>query len=139
MKPISFKVILGLGFFLFASCVSAQSGADALVGRYEFSSGTLPRDVFLSVTISREAGELTFGLMAGHPDAHGAAPDGGGTGIIGPDGAFRFSYEDSFSNKGTGTFKRIARGYALSIHIDDVRDSRCMPFYGEFILQRVSK
>jgi hypothetical protein len=114
----------------------ATLAGNNLLGHYKYSSGSERNDIWLSVTISREAGELTFELLAGHPDAHGAAPDGGGTGTIGPDGAFRFSYADGFLNKGTGTFKRTARGYALSIHIDEVRDSRCMPFYGDFILQR---
>jgi len=53
------------------------------------------------------------------------------------DGVLYFDYEDSFSNKGTGTFRPLAKGgYALSIHITDVRDSRCLTFYGDVTLQR---
>ena len=115
------------------------AAGDELIGEYKYSSGSGPNDILLSVTIARESGELIFSLSAAHPDAHGAAPDGSGLANIGPDGTLRFSYTDSFENKGTGTFKRTARGYALSIHIDKVNDARCLPFYGDFILQPVHK
>ncbi len=76
--------------------------------------------------------------MAAHPDAHGAAPDGDGEGRIDRDGVLRFTYEDSFFNKGTGTFRRTKKGYLLSIQIDHVEDSRCLVFYGEHTFQRES-
>ena len=74
--------------------------------------------------------------MAAHPDAHGAAPDGDGEGRIDRDGVLRFTYEDSFFNKGTGTFRHTKKGYLLSIQVDHVEDSRCLVFYGEHTLQR---
>jgi hypothetical protein len=119
--------------------VAGPVAGDELLGEYTYRSGNGRNDVIISVTIAREAGELTFSFEAAHPDAHGAAPEGGGTGTLDPDGTLRFGYEDSFSNKGTGTFKRTSRGYALSIHIDEVNDPRCMPFYGDFTLQRIHK
>jgi hypothetical protein len=118
---------------------AAPVAGEDLLGEYTYRSGNGRDAVLISVTITREAGELAFSLEAAHPDAHGAAPEGGGTGSLDPDGTLRFAYEDSFSNKGTGTFKRTARGYALSIHIDEVNDPRCLPFYGDFTLQRTHK
>jgi hypothetical protein len=102
--------------------VSTDSDFGAVAARPE--SCTIGDDYFVS-------------FLAYVPDAHGAAPDGGGVGRLGPDGVLRFSCEDSFSNRGAGSFRRTANGSALSIHIDDVHDPRCMMFYGEFTLQPV--
>ena len=110
---------------------------ESLVGSYEFSSGKESGDVFISVTVSRNADDYGLSFDAIHPDAHGAAPEGSGTGRMGSDGVFRFTYEDAFSNRGSGTFQRGPCGYQLSIRISDVGDSRCMIFYGDFTLGRV--
>lgn len=117
---------------------TAVTPKDSLTGSYQFSSGSKRDDVAIAVTIEREGDEWTLGLQAAHPDGHGAAPDGGGTGRIDTDGVFRFSYSDSFDNRGSGTFRRAANGYALSIAIDTVTEPRCMMFYGDFLLRRVA-
>ena len=107
------------------------------IGDFACESGTERYSVGIYITIAPESGgKLSMTLMAAHPDGHGAAPDGGGDGRVDANGIFRFTYEDSFFNKGRGTFRRTKRGYLLSIHIDDVQDSRCMPFYGEHLFQR---
>ena len=112
--------------------------SDTLIGSYEFNGGIAPSDVCISVTVSRNGGKYALDFLAAHPDAHGASPDGSGVGHIGSDGVLRFAYEDSFSNQGSGTFRRSPLGYVLSIHIDHVHDSRCMIFYGDFTLQRAN-
>jgi hypothetical protein len=108
-----------------------------LLGRYQFSNGQERNDVGIEITISRDERGYVLGFQAAHPDAHGAAPDGEGVGRIGPDGVFRFTYEDSFSNRGTGTFRHGPRGYELSIQITEVVDPRCMAFYDDFTFERV--
>ena len=111
---------------------------EALVGNYEFSSGSEPRDVYIAVTISQGADNYFLSFQGAHPDAHGAAPEGEGTGKLGSDNILRFTYGDSFSNRGSGSFRRTTRGYALSIEITEVADPRCMMFYGDFTLHRVN-
>ena len=122
-----------------AACVRtvlAGAGPD-LAGSFVHESGSDRDAVAISVTVEAEAdGKFSLSLMAAHPDAHGAAPDGGGEGRVDHDGVLRFTYEDSFSNKGTGTFRHTRKGYLLSIQIDQVEDSRCLVFYGEHTLQR---
>jgi hypothetical protein len=119
-----------------ASIVVAGAGSD-LTGSFVHRSGSDQDAVSISVTVEARAdGKYLFSLMAAHPDAHGAAPDGDGEGRIGPNGVLRFAYEDSFSNKGTGTFRRTKKGYLLSIDIDHVADPRCLVFYGEHAFQR---
>jgi hypothetical protein len=124
---------------MFAACASvvlAGAGSD-LMGSFLHESGS-DRDA-VSISISVEAGadgKFSLSLMAAHPDAHGAAPDGSGEGRIDRDGVLRFTYEDSFFNKGTGTFRRTNKGYLLSIQIDHVEDSRCLEFYREHTFLR---
>jgi hypothetical protein len=115
-------------------------GANApLIGKFVCESGKERNDVAIYITVSAEPdGKLSLALTAAHPDGHGAAPDGDGEGRVDADGIFRFTYEDSFLNKGEGTFRRVKGGYLLSIHIQDVQDSRCLPFYGEHLFQRRS-
>jgi hypothetical protein len=115
--------------------VLAGAGPD-LAGSFVHESGSDRNAVAISLTVEAEAdGKFSLSLMAAHPDAHGAAPDGGGEGRIDHDGVLRFTYEDSFSNKGTGTFRRTKKAYLLSINIDHIEDPRCLVFYGEHIFQ----
>ena len=58
--------------------MAAAVAGDDLLGEYAYRSGSGRNDVVISVTITREAGELMFSFQAAHPDAHGAAPEGGG-------------------------------------------------------------
>ena len=95
-------------------------------------------DVHIDFSVWREGGQITIGFQGTHPRAAGAAPEGGGTGRIDSDGVLRFKYEDSFFNKGTGTFRRIKNTYKLSIDITDMQEPRCAMYYGDFVLKRIS-
>ena len=130
------KLLVSIMFAACASVVLAGAGSD-LMGSFVHESGSDRDAVAISVTVEAGAdGKFSLSLMAAHPDAHGAAPDGEGKGRIDPDGVLRFTYEDSFFNKGTGTFRRTNKGYLLSIQIDHVEDSRCLEFYGEHTFLR---
>jgi len=130
------KLLVSIMFAACASIVLAGAGSD-LMGSFVHESGSDRDAVAISITVEAGAdGKISLSLMAAHPDAHGAAPDGDGEGRIDRDGVLRFTYEDSFFNKGTGTFRHTKKGYLLSIHVDHVEDSRCLVFYGEHTLQR---
>lgn len=130
------KLLIPLVLIACVCGVLAGAGPD-LTGFFVHESGSDRDALAISVTVEAEAdGKFSLSLMAAHPDAHGAAPDGGGEGRVDYDGVLRFTYEDSFSNKGTGTFRRTTKAYLLSIQIDHVEDSRCLVFYGEHTLQR---
>ena len=124
---------------MFAACADgalADAGSD-LTGSFVHRDGSDRDAVAIFVTVEAKAdGKFLFSLTAAHPDAHGAAPDGEGEGRIDRDGVLRFTYEDSFSNKGTGTFRRAKKGYLLTVQIDQVEESRCLVFYGEHTFQR---
>ena len=124
---------------MFAACagIALAGGSTDLMGSFVHERGTDRDAVAISVTVEAGAdGKFSLSLMAAHPDAHGAAPDGTGEGHIDRDGVLRFTYEDSFFNKGNGTFRHTKKGYLLSILIDHVEDPRCLVFYGEHICQR---
>ena len=126
-------------FAAFASMALAGAGSD-LTGSFVHKGGSDRDAVAISVTVEAgSAGKFLFSLTAAHPDAHGAAPDGDGEGRIDREGVLRFTYEDSFFNKGTGTFRRAKKGYLLSINIDHVEEPRCLAFYGEHTLQRETR
>jgi hypothetical protein len=125
--------------FLLSSAVLVASSRSDLVGEFGSDTGSDRDSVVLSVSVTSQSnGKLSLSFMASHPDGHGAAPDGGGEGHVDSKGILHFNYEDSFSNKGDGTFRRTGKGYLLSIHISDVQEPRCLPFYGEHTLQRRS-
>jgi len=118
-------------------CTALLGAGPDLAGSFFHESGSGRDAVAISVTVEAEAeGKFSLSLMAAHPDANGAAPDGNGEGRVDHDGVLHFTYEDSFANKGKGTFRRTGKGYLLSIQIDQVEDTRCLVFYGEHTLQR---
>lgn len=134
---------------IFVSACSSRAEADEkvplherqLIGdyRYETKSDSIYA-VYIDFSVWREGDKIVIGFQGAHPRAAGAAPEGGGTGQIDSEGVLRFEYEDSFFNKGTGTFQRVKNGYNLFIHIDDLVEQRCAMYYGgDFILKRVSR
>ena len=130
------KLLASIMFAVCASVVLAGAGSD-LTGSFVHESGSDRDAVAISLTVEAGAdSKFSLSLMAAHPDAHGAAPDGNGEGRIDRDEVLRFTYEDSFSNKGNGTFRHTKKGYLLSIQIDHVEDSRCVEFYGEHTFLR---
>jgi hypothetical protein len=74
-----------------AGAVASEATMSRLTGHFAYVSGSEPDDIAIYITIRSEAdGKFSLGLMAAQPDAHGAAPDGGGDGRIERDGIFRF-------------------------------------------------
>jgi len=142
MKAIALLLLLGCAAVLpFRPATAAPTPSNqSLLGKFEYSEGrTSPKDRNIQLTVtSGSNSQYNIEFSAGHYDGEGAAPDGDGSGAIGPDGILRFTFEDSFSNKGKGTFQRSKKGFILQITIEDVQDSRCMMFYEEpFVLKRV--
>lgn len=143
--PFALFVIL-----LFSGCVekkvarqsSASSSPASVAGRplsgtYDFRSGASPADISIEVAVRQDGAKYALEFQGARLGGGGAAPEGSGIGSVHTDGVFHFAYEDSFFNKGTGTFRQLSRGrYELSIDITDVQDSRCMSFYGVRILKR---
>jgi hypothetical protein len=110
--------------------------ADSLLGSFSTSDIYSKRNnISLHVSVRREDGGYRLGFQGMGHALHGHAPEGAGHGQI-KDGIFRFQYQDSFSNRGSGTFRRVGDHYLLHIDISDVAEPRIMSAYGDTPLYR---
>ena len=118
----------------------SHDGIDNLTGTYEYSAVSPDDSRRLYLTVARAGEQYKVVLNASHRDGHGAEHDGKGAGTVGRDGVLRFSFSDSFFNRGTGTLAHTKGGdFRLSIDIVDVQEGRCMMFYGDSILKRATQ
>lgn len=92
------------------------------------------------LSIEQSGGAIQVSFDAAHKDAHGAAPEGQGPAKISGKDTLTFTFEDSFSNTGTGTIKRAGNDIIVSMKTTHVAEARCMVFYGDNMrLKRVGK
>jgi uncharacterized protein YecT (DUF1311 family) len=103
-------------------------------GHYQRPDNPQGYDFGLEVFQTGNKAHVEFG--ATKTDGSGAAPVGEGEGQIDDAGVLTFTFEDSFSNKGTGTFALKKKGYWLDLDATQVEDPRCLRLYGEMILRR---
>jgi hypothetical protein len=108
-------------------------------GRYTSSIPGQLGEKFAEVHITESGGRYTLEFSFGYLDGHGAAPDGTGTGTLDANGVLSFQFEDSFSNRGRGTFRTDHNGHWLLIQIDQVEEPRCLAFYGKIRMARQGK
>ncbi|WP_265593082.1 hypothetical protein [Verrucomicrobium sp. BvORR034] len=100
-------------------------------GRYTSANSGHADGRFTEVSITQAGTQYSLDFGFGYLDGHGAAPDASGTGSLDAHGVLDFQFEDSFSNKGRGTFRTDQNGHWLSIQIDQVEEPRCLPFYSK--------
>jgi hypothetical protein len=125
-------------FGILISCVLPLQllAADSLLGSFSTSDSYSKRNnISLYVSVRREDGGYRLGFQGMGHALHGHAPEGGGHGQI-KDGVFHFQFEDSFSNRGSGTFRRVGDHYLLHIDISDVAEPSIMSAYGDTPLHR---
>jgi hypothetical protein len=92
------------------------------------------------LTIEQSGSAIQVSFDAAHKDAHGAAPEGQGPAKISGKETLEFKFEDSFSNSGTGTIKRVGNDIIVSMKTTHVAEARCLVFYGDNMrLKRVGK
>lgn len=129
---------MAMAAFLIASnAFSAEPSA--WVGKYR-NENFLNGQAEFQLVIEQSGGAMQVSFDAAYKDAHGAAPDGGGDARITAGNALEFTWQDSFSNSGTGTIKRAANGIVVSMQTTRVVDERCLAFYGDNIrLRRVKE
>jgi hypothetical protein len=130
---VAFAVVLAL------STVWPVAAADPTDWTGEFKTSVHGGGVF-EVSLEKQGDVIQLSFNAAYSDGHGAAPDGSGTGKITPKGTVEFTFEDSFSNTGTGTISRAGKDIIVSMKMTNVAEPRCLPFYGENMrLKRVKK
>jgi|GEM_PF-3107407 len=115
-----------------------NKSAETLLGSFSTSDDYGERNgISISISVQREEDgyRLNFQGTSTGRAGHGHAPEGGGHGQI-REGVFRFEFQDSFLNRGSGTFRRAGKHYLLHIEISHVAESRIMSFYDDTPLQR---
>jgi hypothetical protein len=89
----------------------------------------------VSISVARDGDGYRLNFQGWGHALHGHAPEGDGYGQF-TDGAFRFQFEDSFLNKGSGTFRRNGDHYLLHIDISEVAEPSILSAYDDVPLYR---
>ena len=137
---IAVAAVLTIWFVLSPQVRSADQthsrSADALLGSFSTSDRyNEDNNISISISIRREDGSYSLGFQGMGRALHGHAPEGAGHGQI-KKGVFRFQFEDSFFNRGTGTFRKVGDHYLLHIDISDIAEPSIMSAYGDTPLYR---
>ena len=113
-----------------------RSRDHALVGSFSTSKRyTEQNNILISISVVREGAGYRLNFNGFGRALHGHAPEGAGLGRI-KDGVYRFRFEDSFLNRGSGTFRRVRDHYLLHIEITELAEPRIMSAYGDTPLYR---
>jgi hypothetical protein len=114
----------------------ARAGAVNYTGHYELADAKA--DYSFSLDVMQTGTAVQFVFLAGMNDGSGAAPDGDGQGKVGPDGTLKFTFKDSFDNKGDGTLVARKNGYHLNLDPTTVADSRALRMYGDLLMKKTA-
>jgi hypothetical protein len=124
--------------FLWLTCCiplvsTGRESRQLLVGSFRTSEAYSERNSLqISIVIEREDAGYRLDFQGYGRAIHGHAADGEGRGKI-KEGVFRFQFEDSFFNRGSGTFRRVGDHYILHIDISEIAQPRIMAAYGDDI------
>jgi hypothetical protein len=131
------KLIVALIALALSAVITKAVEPENFAGEYKIS---LSGQGVFELSLEQQGDAIQLSFNAAYSDGHGAAPDGSGTGKITPKGTVEFTFEDSFSNTGTGTISRAGKDIIVSMKMTNVAEQRCLPFYGENMrLRRVTK
>ena len=128
MKTWLLRVLVTSAFVLLLSTALAAEPA-SWVGEYRDQKFLNGRAVF-QLSIEQSGGGMQVAFDAAHNDGHGAAPEGQGPAKVSGT-TLTFKFEDSFGNTGTGTITRAGNDIIVSINPTQVKEPRCLSFYGK--------
>jgi len=136
MKIIARKIVhlVAVSCVLLVSCAAPLSKNQNYSGSYQ--SVASDTDSRLSLEINQEGDSAKIELSAGNVSGRGTAPDASGTGKITTDGSLRFTFEDSFENKGSGELKPEGKFYRIKWNALEFKDSRAGEHYTERLLNK---
>ena len=137
MKTLSLSLASAL-VLIFGLSTAFAAEPTSWVGEYRDQKFLNGLAVF-QLSIEQSGGGMQVSFDAAHNDGHGAAPEGQGPAKVSGD-TLEFKFEDSFGNTGTGTIARAADGIVVSMNPKQVKEPRCLVFYGKNMrLKRVGK
>ena len=132
-------------FFIFAFlCLIATvyAGTPAnIIGTFQTEVPTANKadTRVIEVKVEKSEGKLSLSGSAAFSSGRSAAPDFTGELLDHKGSTYRFSFEDSFENKGVATVTVNEAGVVFSAKITEVKDPRCLAHYGEVQLKREKK
>ncbi len=123
---------------LFSLILPGRADPDPVAGIYQATrkTGAKNEKMFLEVTIREEGDRYYLSGSGGYSTGRSVAPDFSGKGYSPKMAPWKFSFEDSFGNKGTAFATPTKSGVKFSVAVSEVREPRCLPFYEEINLRR---
>jgi hypothetical protein len=112
--------------------VAAQAQSHTIIQSYHGEVKLLDGDqIQVTVNTSQYGPRKTLSGSACYASGRSAAPDFDGSFIASGAEATRYSFEDSFGNKGFATLTYKKNGLYFEVTIKDLKDPRCLPLYGK--------
>lgn len=134
MKPFFLLMLL----LLVPACLVAEE-AMPILGTFEAvtrESGSGDERV-VQVTIEQKDGKLFLTGGAGYSSGRSTAPEFSGEAAVPKAWPCRFSFEDSFENKGVVLVSPAKAGVEIEITVTEVAEPRCLAHYGKRTLKRI--
>jgi hypothetical protein len=129
--------LLFLGILtLFLALVGARAEAIDYTGHYELTNASA--DWVFAIDIAQTGSKADVSFSASMVDGSGAAPEGGGKGVVDKTGVLTFKFKDSFDNEGAGTLVLGRDGYRLEMDVTTVVEPRPLRFYGDVLLKKTA-
>lgn len=123
---------------LIAAPLAVEAAESGWAGEYSDKRFLNGRAVF-QLSIEQSGGATQVSFDAAWADGHGAAPEAEGAAKVSGN-TLTFKFEDSFGNTGTGTITRAGDDIVVSINPTQVKEPRCVAFYGKNMrLKRLGK
>ncbi len=134
-KPLSLLAFLWL-------IATAYAGTPAnIIGAFQAEVPTANKadTRVIEVKVEKSEGKLSLSGSAAFSSGRSAAPNFSGEFLAQKGSAYRFSFEDSFENKGEATVTANDAGVTFSVTLTEVKDPRCQALYGKIQLKREKK
>jgi hypothetical protein len=134
------KSYLVLFLLLLTSLAQAELPL-SIVGTFEGAKSTERKseERFFRIKITENLTKYIFWGSAGFSTGRSPAPEFSGSGYPTKEPPFKFSFEDSFGNKGVAFITPTKTGIIFSATINEMEDPRCLTFYKGVELKRIAR
>ena len=113
----------------------------AIVGTFEGAKSTERKSEqrILRIKITESSTKYLLSGSGRFSTGRSPAPEFSGSGYPSKEPPFKFSFEDSFGNKGVASIAPTKTGIIFSATINEVEDVRCLIFYKGTELTRIAR
>ena len=134
------KSCLVLFLLLLASLAQAELPL-SIVGTFQGAKPTERKseERLLRITITERSTKYLLSGSGRFSTGRSPAPEFSGSGYPAKEPPFKFSFEDSFGNKGVAFITPTKTGITFSATINEVEDPRCLIFYKGTELKKIAQ